>query len=341
METVYEFHPYCTLFPQAEESTLADIAADIKENGLNDPIVLYEGKILDGRNRYLACKQAKIEPVYVEYHGDEPLQFVVSKNLHRRHLSESQRAMVAQKIWSMTRESKSGLTQADVAKQFSVSPASVRVAAAIDELAIDEIKDQVVAGTMSLNKASSIVKKAEKMVEEDRKKPPKSASDQVKRVKEAQVKIYNDEDDDRKVAQEFNKAVLSGVYDGKRYRKDVQEIQETLVKIDALPGLYNDAIQLITTLEQEKMLINMVDIMVTTMKQAKTKFDNPAITYEEVVTVVKDMLNGLFILPETETSPNQELLDHLKEKFISDCDAVIKSASNLRKKIANKDNDPK
>jgi hypothetical protein len=62
------------------------------------PITLHEGKILDGRNRHRACEIAGVFPAFVEYIGADPLGFVVSHNLHRRHLTESQRGMVAAKL---------------------------------------------------------------------------------------------------------------------------------------------------------------------------------------------------------------------------------------------------
>jgi hypothetical protein len=59
---------------------------------------LYEGKILDGRNRYLACQRINREVKVRDYTGDDPIGFVLSVNLHRRHLNEGQRAMVAAKL---------------------------------------------------------------------------------------------------------------------------------------------------------------------------------------------------------------------------------------------------
>ena len=88
----YEFHELCCIFPRCSDEELQLLVSDIRENGLLTPITLYEGKILDGRNRYLACQMLNKEPDYVPFDGKDPLPFVVSRNLCRRHLNESQRA---------------------------------------------------------------------------------------------------------------------------------------------------------------------------------------------------------------------------------------------------------
>src|SRR4029077_1311698 len=75
-----------------------ELVADVKTNGLHEPIVVFEEKILDGRNRYRACQAAGVEPTYTTYQGDDPLALVISLNLKRRHLNESQRAMVAARL---------------------------------------------------------------------------------------------------------------------------------------------------------------------------------------------------------------------------------------------------
>ena len=81
-----EAHRFCEIFPVADESTLQDMANSISQHGLQEDIVTYEGKILDGRSRYSACLMAGVEPVFEEYDGDDALQYVITKNLHRRHL---------------------------------------------------------------------------------------------------------------------------------------------------------------------------------------------------------------------------------------------------------------
>jgi ParB-like chromosome segregation protein Spo0J len=90
----WEFHEAANLFPLDEEY-LDELAADIHANGQQDAIELQDGKILDGRRRYLACQRAGVEPKFREVQVADPVAYVLSKNLHRRHLDASQRAMVA------------------------------------------------------------------------------------------------------------------------------------------------------------------------------------------------------------------------------------------------------
>jgi SAM-dependent methyltransferase len=90
------YHPACLLFPKLPRDELKALAADIKANGLRNPVVRYHGQILDGRNRLAACKIAKVKPRFVEWDGQgSPLQWVISENLIRRHLTASQRAVIA------------------------------------------------------------------------------------------------------------------------------------------------------------------------------------------------------------------------------------------------------
>lgn len=91
----YTDHPIANIFPLLEADKLAELAADIREHGLKQDITLYDGQILDGRNRYRACLQAGVTPTFVVYAGNDAVGHVLSLNLHRRHLTASQLATVA------------------------------------------------------------------------------------------------------------------------------------------------------------------------------------------------------------------------------------------------------
>lgn len=90
-----EIHELAMLMPPMTEEEFENLKKDIEENGLQNPVVLFEDKILDGRNRYRACKELGIEPATKEYKGSSPAFFVFSQNVKRRHLTKSQLATVA------------------------------------------------------------------------------------------------------------------------------------------------------------------------------------------------------------------------------------------------------
>jgi hypothetical protein len=80
----------------------ADLREDIRTHGQREPIWTYQGAIIDGRNRYRVCQELGIEPKLREWDGQGSLvAFVVSLNLHRRHLGSSQRAAVAAEMLSL------------------------------------------------------------------------------------------------------------------------------------------------------------------------------------------------------------------------------------------------
>jgi hypothetical protein len=93
----YDVHEYATLFPPMQEEEYKTLVESIRTYGLRDKIVLFEGKILDGRHRDRACEETGQKKEYEEFKGTRPeaLNFVFLKNANRRHLSSSQLAAVA------------------------------------------------------------------------------------------------------------------------------------------------------------------------------------------------------------------------------------------------------
>jgi ParB-like chromosome segregation protein Spo0J len=91
-------HPIADVWPMLPEDKLHELADDISKNGQLVPVWLYEGKILDGRNRWAACKIAGIEPKTKEYTGDEPTAFAVAMNDRRRHMNKGALAAVAAEL---------------------------------------------------------------------------------------------------------------------------------------------------------------------------------------------------------------------------------------------------
>jgi len=163
MITPCEFHELCLIFPRCTDEELQLLVADIRENGLLTPITRYKGKILDGRNRYLACQMLNIEPKYEDFTGKEPLAFVVSRNLCRRHLSESQRAMIAAAVIELQRKDngRSELTVTKAADQFAVSPRLVYHATKVLNEGTDQDIADILSGEKKVKPVSEEISKAQ------------------------------------------------------------------------------------------------------------------------------------------------------------------------------------
>jgi ParB-like chromosome segregation protein Spo0J len=93
-----KFHPLADIFPLMEGEEFDALVADIKANGLIEPIVMLDGMILDGRNRYRACVAADVEPTFRPFNGDDPAAYVISANIHRRHLTPEQKRDLIAKL---------------------------------------------------------------------------------------------------------------------------------------------------------------------------------------------------------------------------------------------------
>ena len=94
-----EFHPAAGFFPLMNEKEFDNLVADIKANGLQQPIIRHQGMILEGVNRYHACKELGIEPNCIDRDDiKDPVAFVISANLHRRHLTSKQKRELIAKL---------------------------------------------------------------------------------------------------------------------------------------------------------------------------------------------------------------------------------------------------
>ena len=89
-----ELHPLCTYFPRMSDDEFNSLKDNIQDNGQTHPIYTLDGMILDGGNRYRALCELGIAPVMIEYTGTNPTQFILSSNLHRRHLTQGQAAAI-------------------------------------------------------------------------------------------------------------------------------------------------------------------------------------------------------------------------------------------------------
>ena len=172
-------HPLAELFPALEGEAFDALVEDIRRHGVREEIVLLDGAILDGRNRYRAglvagaIKAGEVwwpdggglrHPfhLFVEAHDGDPLAWVLSRNLHRRHLSESQRAMVAAKLATMPRgrpaenSSIEPITTARAAELLNVGDASIKRAKSVREHGVPDLVAAVESGEVAVSAAMAV-----------------------------------------------------------------------------------------------------------------------------------------------------------------------------------------
>lgn len=103
-----KLHPFCLAFPEATAEERLTIKNSINTRGQHEPIVLFGGEILDGRTRYHACRELKIPPQFRQFDpvkdGPDPLQWVIDRNLNRRHLTVGQRAALGVSLTKLAAE---------------------------------------------------------------------------------------------------------------------------------------------------------------------------------------------------------------------------------------------
>ncbi len=163
--TERRFHEVANIFPLMTPAELDALAADIKENGQRHPVIVHpdDGSIIDGRNRFLACRKLGMVPHTAPWSGKGSLvALVLSLNLQRRHLDESQRAMVAAKVATLhkgqrpDRSIDPSPTQAQAAALLSVSVPSVKRARQVVERGVPELSAAVEAGRVPVSAAAEL-----------------------------------------------------------------------------------------------------------------------------------------------------------------------------------------
>lgn len=169
----YEIHPFCKLIPEMTAQEYADFRDDIKAHGLNRPIMIWQNRwIVDGRHRDRACTETGVIKRYVSFPGTterELLDYIISENVKRRHLTESQRAIIAAEIANLKNTDFRGnqyvltanlqeapVTQADSAKALGVSERSVANAVKVKTHGAPELVEAVRSGKVAVSTAATI-----------------------------------------------------------------------------------------------------------------------------------------------------------------------------------------
>ncbi len=164
--TELEFHDVAGVFPLMHGAEFDALVADIREHGLREPIWLHrDGRIIDGRNRYRACIEAGVDPKTQTYIGPDEglLSFVVSMNLQRRHLDETQRGMVGASLATMKqgRPEKGQICTfasiAEAAELLNVSERTVKAARKVHDLGTPELIDACEQGEIAVSDAATVL----------------------------------------------------------------------------------------------------------------------------------------------------------------------------------------
>lgn len=229
-----ELHPLALIFPEMRAEEFAGLKASIKERGLEDPLTLFEGKILDGANRDRACRELGIKPDTETYEGDDPLGFVLARNLHRRQLDESQRAMVAARIANMKQGERTDLepspnsskvSQDDAASLLNVGVSTVKDARKVLEAGSPSLVAAVERGDIAVNAARAVAVLPEKdqerivLIKDDgeRKVAIRAAKDRASEERDRKREAKREVGPDLKLKGES--AVTAGVYSVEEWAK--------------------------------------------------------------------------------------------------------------------------
>lgn len=162
-------HPAADLFPMLSDTELEQLAADITANGQKVPIIVQNNQILiDGRNRLEACRRAGIEPVIKDMADAYPgvtdvVGFIISANLHRRHLTDEQRDQIGSRLMTMKPngprvdpQNAGRVGIAAAAALVQSTPARIERARTI-ERADPALADRVIKGDLTKGQALQIV----------------------------------------------------------------------------------------------------------------------------------------------------------------------------------------
>lgn len=153
-----EQHDIGALLPKMSKKEIAELRKSIEEQGFLDeyPIVIHEGKILDGWHRYGAATAVGVVPLFRDYKGKDPAGFVMSTNVMRRHLTDDQRSGIAGKLAATDASTSTEKAAASLTVSASKAARGRRVVNHSEQLS-DAVRD----GTLRLIEAERILEDPE------------------------------------------------------------------------------------------------------------------------------------------------------------------------------------
>jgi hypothetical protein len=241
----YQLHPLCSLFPRMAGAEFETLVADIKANGQREPIIIHDGMILDGGNRYRACIEAGIPPETMQFGGGNLVSYVLSANLHRRHLSAGQQAAIVASCQDWQKAAKQGAAR-DTDKGVRVHLSTVEDRAKVSGASISTQKraDKVAKADPELAKQVGLGEKTlPQAVEEVTGKRPGTKPKKPKKPAKQKQKSEPIIDETEKRLERANDAIDSLVEENDRYKNQLsafvfegseEEKKELLGRLDAM-----------------------------------------------------------------------------------------------------------
>ena len=266
------------MFPMMPDDELDELAADIKANGLLNPIVLdSEGTLIDGRNRLEACQRAGVEPTFEQLNGVDPVAYILSSNDRRRHMSKGARAMVAARIAVLN----TATTKREAAKTSKVSAEYVGHASLVLKYA-PELVDSVIAGKRPLNEAYA----------EAQKRKEDAASDEFKsaRLRKEAPDLAEQVAEERLSLAEANAAFLAREEEKEKEQKREQEAKETATRLfaDAV-SLFDPRAMSVEDLADN--LLTVIDPQLSEDDLSKERLQKALLVFREIVSKWKESKN--------------------------------------------------
>lgn len=248
----YTQHPLSAAFPAMSGEEFNALVADIREHGQRDPIIVLDGQVLDGWHRHQACHKAGASPLIEQYDGNDPRAFVLSRNLHRRNLTASQRAaaVVACGEWrpagyNVAAAATLSPTNEQLAQEAQVSPRTIRNAKAATKAGLNK---PVAEGKITAERGAEIAKLpksqrkaaiADPTIKTQQPQPAAPPASEPEKPVPAEVKPEPPKQDDSTLAVEL--AELKEQY------ADLQQINE---RLEAMAGGEEETAKLVTDLQK-------------------------------------------------------------------------------------------
>jgi hypothetical protein len=246
--TILQRHPLSALFSRFDLAgdDLQALATDIKGQGQHSSITMHEGMVLDGWNRYQACLKAKVRPKTSPLKpGTDPWSFVCSSNMHRRHMSPTERVTVMNEYLQMLAvassakgEDRSKLTVDQIEKTLDVSHGTAVKAAQVARAADPDVAEALAKKEISLDRAAEV----SKLPEGERKDAikaapaPKAKDDRDARISEL-TRLLADANAEKEALRDQNRELASSL---RSATEDNESMDKILRADNSLMSLMNE-----------------------------------------------------------------------------------------------------